>query len=173
MSYLDILLDALVVGVAIAGAVTDLLYQKIFNWLTLPALLLGFALQTIGYGLGDLFGQGLLAALFGAAFCAVVFGIFHFWGKGFGAGDVKLLAAIGALAGFSHALTCAMCTAIIGALLAFLRILFGPNVSAAFRGLFRVRQTPDSPRATVPYGLAIALGVIWATLMRYKVFSLL
>lgn len=165
---MDIILDVLLVGVAVASGVTDLLKRKIYDFLTYPAIALGLILRLIGHGFGGLFDQGLLAAIFGAGFCALVFGIFYLWGKGFGAGDVKLMTAVGALGGFVHSLTCAMATALIGAVLALVLLFGSAKGRASMKRLFR-RRRADEERATVPYGVAIALGVIWATLMKYRV----
>ena len=168
MNALDIILDVLLVGVAVASGVTDLLQRKIYDFLTYPAIALGLVLRFIGYGFGGMFDQGLLSAIFGAVFCLLVFGIFYLWGKGFGGGDVKLMVAVGALGGFVHSLTCAMATALIGAVLALILLFASPKGRASMKRLFR-RRLEGEERATVPYGAAIALGVIWAALMKYRV----
>lgn len=168
MNALDIILDVLLVGVALSCGITDLLKRKIYDWVTYPAIALGLILRLIGYGFGGVFDQGLLSALFGAVFCLLVFGIFYLWGKGFGGGDVKLMTAIGALGGFVHSLTCAMATAIIGAVLALVLLFVSPRGRASMKRLFRRRKEGEE-RITVPYGVAIALGVVWAALMKYRV----
>jgi len=168
MDALDIILDIMLVGVAVAGGVTDLLKRKIYDFITYPAIALGLILRFIGYGFGGVFDSGLLSAIFGAGFCALVFGIFYLWGKGFGGGDVKLMTAVGALGGFVHSLSCAMATALIGAVLAVIMLFASEKGRASMKRLFRRRQA-DEERATVPYGVAIALGVIWAALMKFRV----
>jgi prepilin peptidase CpaA len=168
MSALDITLDILLVGVAVAGGVTDLFKRKIYDFLTYPAIALGLILRLIGHGFGGVFDQGFLSAIFGAGFCALIFGIFYLWGRGFGGGDVKLMIAVGALGGFVHSLTCAMATAIIGAVLAVILLFASEKGRASMKRMFRRRQEGEE-RATVPYGVAIALGVVWAALMKFRV----
>ncbi|HYC55236.1 MAG TPA: prepilin peptidase [Candidatus Binatia bacterium] len=88
---------ALVVTVVIA-AVTDIIGQRVPNWLTLSALLLAVTLHTIASGT-----DGLLFSLagFGAGFALLI--PFYALG-GMGAGDVKLLAAVGAFMGAKQVL---------------------------------------------------------------------
>ncbi len=168
MSALDIILDVLLVGVAVAGGVTDLLKRKISDFLTYPAIALGLVLRLVGHGFGGVFDQGLLSAIFGAGFCALVFGVFYLWGRGFGGGDVKLMTAVGALGGFVHSLSCAMATALVGAVLALILLFASARGRASIKRLFR-RKPKEEERATLPYGVAIALGVVWAALMKYRV----
>ena len=152
METIEILLMAAMVITAISGAATDVKYRKIFNWLTYPALTVGLVLQLIGYGWGEMFGQGLSASLAGAAFCLVVFGAFAYWKRAFGMGDVKLLAALGAQGGFLPTLHLVMFSAIVGAAMAMLWLFFGRG------GL--LRPDPDLPLPRVPYAVAIALGTL-------------
>jgi prepilin peptidase CpaA len=83
----------LLVAVALVCAVTDLFRKKVYNAITYPAIVLGFVLQIALYGL-----PGLWSALAGfaigffPAFMLLVLG-------GMGGGDVKLMGAIGAIAG--------------------------------------------------------------------------
>jgi len=168
VTAVDIVLDVLLVGVAVSGAATDLLKRKIYDYVTYPAIALGLVLRLIGHGFGGVFDQGLLSAIFGAGFCALVFGVFYLWGKGFGGGDVKLMTAVGALGGFVHSLTCAMATALVGAVLALILLFASVKGRASMKRLFRRRQAGEE-RATIPYGAAIALGVIWAALMKHRV----
>jgi Flp pilus assembly protein protease CpaA len=78
------------------------------------------------------------------------------------------MTAVGALGGFIHSLTCAMATAIIGAVLALILLFVSPQGRASMKRLFR-RRLEGEERVTVPYGVAIALGVVWAALMKYRV----
>jgi prepilin peptidase CpaA len=168
MDALDIILDILLVGVAVAGGVTDLLKRKIYDFVTYPAIALGLILRFGGHGFGGVFDLGLLSAIFGAGFCALVFGVFYLWGRGFGGGDVKLMTAVGALGGFVYSLSCAMATAIVGAVLALIFLVASKKGRASMQRLFRRGQAGEE-RATIPYGVAIALGVIWAASMKYGV----
>jgi len=171
MTAIMIILDVLMVGVAVACAVTDVLKRQIYDWITYPALALGLILHTIGFGFGGVFDMGLVSSICGAGFCLTIFGAFFVWGKGFGAGDVKLMVALGALAGLLNALTVAMCTALIGALMAIGLLFFTRKGLVRAKGWF-ARRSKTGDRAesvTVPYGVAIGLGAIWAMLIKYKV----
>ncbi|HUU03357.1 MAG TPA: A24 family peptidase [Myxococcota bacterium] len=176
MGAIDIIINVLIVVVALTGAVTDVAKRKIYDWLTYPAIAAGLILQTIGYGWGGIFGFGLISSLAGAAFCMVVFGAFCLWGRGFGFGDVKLMAALGALAGFVHGLRVAMLTTLIGAAMALFRIIIGkdalidPGRDQRRASLKKERHGRRS--LTIPYGIAIALGAIWATCMRFGFLEL-
>ncbi len=172
MTAIDVIINALIIIVAITGAVTDVAKRKIYNWLTYPAIAAGLILQTIGYGWGGIFEFGLISSLFGAAFCFVVFGAFCLWGRGFGLGDVKLMAALGALAGFVHGLRVAMLTTIIGAIMALFRIVFGKDALIDPGRASRKEEKSGRRSLTVPYGIAIALGAIWATCMRFGFLEL-
>jgi prepilin peptidase CpaA len=169
---IDISLNVLIIGVAIVGAITDVTKRKIYNWLTYPALAAGFLLQFVAHGWGSVFGLGLVSSILGAGFCTVVFGAFCVWGKGFGAGDVKLMAALGALAGFVHSMNVAMATALIGAVMALGRIAFGKGGIVAVKRLFKRNKEDKKEPITVPYGIAIALGAIWATLIRFNILKI-
>jgi prepilin peptidase CpaA len=105
------------------GAVPDVRERRIPNRLTGPAILFGLALHTaIGgwRGLGDSALAGLIA---GAVF------LVFFLAGGMGAGDVKLMAAVGTFAGLSALPSVMISTAIAGAIFAV--------AVAISRGLFR------------------------------------
>jgi prepilin peptidase CpaA len=78
---------------ALITTVTDLWRFKIYNVLTLPLLLSGLAYHFFVGGTG-----GLAASLLGAVFGFAVLLLFYVMG-GMGAGDVKLMAAVGAWLG--------------------------------------------------------------------------
>lgn len=81
----------LLLGLAAAATWFDLRERRIPNWLTVPAMIAGVALN--GW-------DGLFGALLGAAFYLPGFLL-----RMAGGGDVKLLAAVGALAGWRQGLT--------------------------------------------------------------------
>ena len=89
------------IGVAlalcIAAAVTDVRFLKIYNWLTLPAFATGLLWQLAMHGLDGLF-DGLIGALIAFAVLLIPFMI-----GAMGAGDVKLMSALGAWVGGTFA----------------------------------------------------------------------
>ncbi len=174
MVAVEIILDVVLLGVCLTAAVTDLRWHKIPDWLTWPALGVGLVTRFAFHGLQGLFDLGLVSALVGAGFCFIVFGLFAIWGKGMGAGDVKLITALGALVGFQHSLTCVMTTAICGGVLGLILLVSRSKLLSADGGLWRatfVTRVGDSDRVTLPYALPIALGAVWATLIKYGVLG--
>lgn len=87
------LLAAALFALTFVAAVTDARAGIIPNWLTLPALAIAPPLQLLAGGR-----DALVASLLGCAVCAVVPLVMFRLGA-MGGGDVKLLGAIGALAG--------------------------------------------------------------------------
>jgi hypothetical protein len=85
----DLLFGA-VCGLSIGAAATDLLWGRIYNWLTAPALVFGLAVSA-GLGGWSGLGDSLLGALAGL----LLYG-WMFWLRVLGGGDVKLLMALGA-----------------------------------------------------------------------------
>ncbi len=92
----------------VAGAAVDLRTGKIPNWLTLPAMAAGLVINCFaGLGLGRAL-EGMLAAL------AVYF---VFFAIGFrGAGDGKLMGAVGAFVGWPQVAVVMMIVALLGGL---------------------------------------------------------
>jgi prepilin peptidase CpaA len=106
---------ALLLAVLVA-TVTDLRTRRIPNWLTVSTLLLGFVLNALIAYPSPVEGVWLAAKGFGLA---LVMYMLHMTG----AGDVKLLAAVGALVGFSDFLGIFLLTALIGGVLAIILML--------------------------------------------------
>jgi prepilin peptidase CpaA len=84
---------AVAVGLAAAAAITDWRTGRIPNWLTLPPLMAAPVAYLLLAGM-----QGFLFSLLGALACGAV-PYLLFRRRAMGGGDVKLLAAIGALVG--------------------------------------------------------------------------
>lgn len=161
---------ALVVTVILA-AVTDIHSQRVPNWLTLSATLLAFSLHTYSGGL-----SGLLFSAAGLAFGFALLIGFYLAG-GMGAGDVKLLAAVGAFVGAQQVLWVFLVAALAGGLYALVLLLVvevsrsgwlraGRELQSEIRmflltggNLQSVRQSLGSyPK--LRYAVVIALGVV-------------
>ncbi len=84
---------AALVAVLALGAYWDLRWRKIPNWLTLGAAVAGLGLRTAAAGLPGAW-ESLAGWLLGCLLLFLPFAL-----RGMGAGDVKLLAATGALGG--------------------------------------------------------------------------
>jgi prepilin peptidase CpaA len=106
----------LLVAVLVA-TVTDLRWRRIPNWLTVSTLVLGFALNALIAYPAPVEGVWLAAKGFAFAFALnLVMYMLHMTG----AGDVKLLAAVGAMVGCSDFVGIFLLTAMIGGVLAII-----------------------------------------------------
>jgi prepilin peptidase CpaA len=111
-------LKFIALGISITGGIHDLLTRRIPNWLTIPAIILGLVAQFWYLGFTGLF-SSFLGTLLG-------FGLFfpiYYLGY-MGAGDVKLLMAIGSWVGWDSCLHIAIYSVILGGVYAFFDILF-------------------------------------------------
>jgi prepilin peptidase CpaA len=159
---------------ALTAAVTDLKGRRIPNWLTYPGILLGFVFR--GALLGWLGWKGGLATALAGCLLAGGIMFLFFMVRAMGAGDVKIMAAIGAFVGPRDAVTVLLATAICGGVLAIAYALYRrrmistlKNVGSVlrFHAWAGVQAHPelnlDNPTALrMPYGLAIALGTLYA-----------
>ena len=157
-----------VLVVAIIACASDLKTARIPNWLTFSAAFVALAFHTVSTQ-----GQGLGVATFGLVTgLAVFFPVFAL--RAMGAGDVKLLAALGAWIGPGPVLWVAIYTAIAGGVLAVVVMLWRgylrqglSNIRALlkFWSLVGIKPLPevslDSPHSLrLPYALPIAVGLV-------------
>jgi prepilin peptidase CpaA len=98
-------------ALVMAAAMTDLRSRRIPNWLTLAGLLSGLVLHTAISGLQG-FGLSLLGMLLGFGCYFLLYCL-----RAMGAGDVKLMAAVGAMVGPRDWLSIFVATAIAGGVL--------------------------------------------------------
>jgi prepilin peptidase CpaA len=164
MQGLTLLLTATVVAASAWAVREDLLAHRIPNRLTGPLLAAGILLQFAKGGW-----SGIPDALLGALIGLAVLLPFYFI-RAMGAGDVKLLAALGAVLGPYWSFVAGIETLIAGGAFAVIYVLSG----AARAGLQR-RSIPwrlrmhyagiralELRRARFPYAIAIAAGAICA-----------
>lgn len=154
----------------VEAAVIDGRQLRVPNWLTFPMALGGLAYAAITGGT-----SALLMALAGAAVGLVVLMPLHMIG-GMGAGDVKLMAAMGAWVGPWITLGAFVATGVVGGLMALVMILRSGEVArhlALFRIISREVVTVRDPvrlselaaerkptMTLLPYGIPIAIGSI-------------
>ena len=171
--YVLLARHCVLLALVVVSIYTDLARGKIYNAVTLPALVLGLLLNYVlgGFVEGGLFGRNLASALLGSAFVGVLF-LWPYLKKGIAAGDVKLACAVGAIGGFGRYTFCAIAySAILGALVAVLVLVWHGKLREGMKGAVRyalsskqlkapqVESGKDAPeRLTVPYGAAIAIG---------------
>lgn len=168
MTYLPLVVQMLLGALVLAAAIHDLRTRRIPNWLVLTGVLLGMGVNVLLYGWA-----GLRLSLLGMGLAlAVYFPLFAL--RAAGAGDAKLMAAVGAFAGPWNWLGIFVCTALSGGLLAVLLLLYRGqlktslwNVAYILGQLTQLRppyqDRPDldvrHPHAvTLPHGATIAVG---------------
>lgn len=167
--------NILLILVLIICVITDLKSRKIYNKVIFPTLLLAF-ISHVSLG-GWL---SLSFALKGFSIGLAILLIPYLMG-GMGAGDVKLLALIGALKGSSFVLYTSIYMAIAGGIIAlFLLILhkkllhFLKSLPYALNGLkygikISMKEEASLMTSAYPYGVPIALGAILSMLLEGQV----
>lgn len=166
-------------GLLIAASYTDSVHRKIYNWATYPSIGAGLALAYIGAGVGsfpgfDSPGVGLLDRVAGLLLGFGVFAVFNL-ARAVGTGDVKLIAAIGALTGARFTLWAMFWGSVVGAIMAMWVLLLGGQlmrgVGRSIRRAMRLGgdDVPDdatfeeAPEKTrIAYGVAISFGAVVA-----------
>ncbi|MBI4498696.1 MAG: prepilin peptidase [Chloroflexi bacterium] len=157
-------LSGMMIVTLLLAVITDLRTRRISNRLTLPVAALGLAVHSVTAGWeglaasggGWLLAVGLLAAPFALGWL--------------GAGDVKLVAAVGALQGPQFVLLTCIFTALFGGIVAVIALGREQKLRLALRHLFLSWWLPATPemqalvRHRTPYAPAIALGAL-ATLL--------
>lgn len=110
-------IQVLLVAIVLIACVTDIRARRIPNWLTFPAILIGFAANMFvdpANGFWDsLKGFGVAMLLYIPLFAL----------RAMGAGDVKLMAAVGTLAGPLNWIGIMFFTAIIGGVLGAIAVV--------------------------------------------------
>lgn len=123
---------AVLAATVLAAACTDLRSRDIPNWVTLPAIALALVLHPIHSGWA-----GLKLAAGGLGLAAVLF-LPLFALRWLGGGDVKLMGAVGALAGASNLLTVAVFDAILGGIAAFALVLWKGRLGRTLKNAGRM-----------------------------------
>ena len=163
--------DALVTAVVAVGmgaaAVIDLRTRRIPNILTATLAAIGLGLAAAGFGRVGL-GASMLGCLLGLAFMMPG----HIFGRT-GAGDVKLLAAAGALLGPTDTIYAFLYTAIAGGALALVVAVARRRLSQTLASTSALMSGSEQARAEVDsttsdnrfaYAPAIAIGVVLVAL---------
>ncbi len=155
---------------AVLAAAWDLLKGRIPNQLTYSGIVAGLALRAFVGGWRGM-GDGLAAGLVGGGLFFLFFLV-----RGMGAGDVKLMAAVGCLVGLQQTLVVMLASAIAGGVLALGYAIFhrrgvstlrNVGVLVRFHLLLGLQPHPEinlqNPQSIkVPYAVAIAVGTLYA-----------
>lgn len=163
-------LELPLLALVLAAGVFDIRYRRIPNWLALAGVALGFVLRAWIGG-----APGLATAGWGFGLALLVYFPLYLL-RGMGAGDVKLMAAVGALAGAGYWFWIFVFAAVGGALAGLLLAAAkGRLASTLWNTGFIVRELASlrMPYLTreqldmrhekalrLPHGVAIAAGVL-------------
>jgi prepilin peptidase CpaA len=138
--------------VATIAMVTDIRSRRVPNWLTGGSVLLGLLLHGRSSGL-----DGLAMAIFGTCLGLSVLFPFYLL-RVMGAGDVKLLAGLGALVGPRMLVSIVIFSALAGGVIAAIMLARRGRLLLTLRSMF-LRQSPTGlSGVTAPYAVAIAAG---------------
>jgi prepilin peptidase CpaA len=169
MSFPPVIFQVILVLLVAIAAVYDMRFRRIPNWLVLTGLVLGLGLNTF---LFQWRGAGASLLGIGLAF-AIYFPLYLL--RGMGAGDVKLMAAIGAIVGAANWFGIFVVSALLGGLAATLLLLSRGklvnslwNIGFLFQRLFSLKAPYardeldlSSPKSVkLPHGVAIAGGSV-------------
>ena len=157
--------DALLLALALLAGGWDAFTRRIPNWITLPAAAAGLAWQ--GYR-GGWWG---IAAAFGGWLLGLAVLLPFFALGGMGAGDVKLMAAAGALAGPQGLVVIFIYTGLLGGLAAVALAVSRGRLGVTLRntarlvgllGRGRVGEASklETAAGRLPYGAVIAAGCV-------------
>ncbi|HBP87231.1 MAG TPA: prepilin peptidase [Nitrospiraceae bacterium] len=168
-------LFGLAIGLVVA-AVTDVREGRIPNWLTGSLAVFGIGVNSMEYGW-----TGFLLS-FGGLIMGVVCLIFFYLKGGMGAGDVKLLGAIGTILGPGQVIFAFAFAAMLGGLYSLALLCNQGGMRHAWDRMFLLLSTlkvtrtipiPGAPNPTEPklrYALVLGLGTVIAkTLFYYDV----
>jgi len=170
------IVNVLFLTVLAVASYTDATRGKIYNLLTFPAMALGFLLNLVFWGvqtpLAGLRFAGLGFAV-GLALLIVPFAL-----GGTKAGDVKLLAAVGALKGWEFVFVGFLYGAVVFLPVALVLLARSgklrralQNIREYFYGLVVLQTKPElappATRVAYPYGISLAIGFVVALVLEY------
>lgn len=145
---------------------TELRFRKIPNLFTVSGIIYGIGANTILFGWSGLIASGEGLLLGGGVFLPFcLMGVL-------GGGDMKLMAACGAIIGYPLAVTALCYTCLAGGVIALVMMAWqGKTLStlaSCFKILFGLRNQTEKRSSglkkeiTLPYGLAITIGTLTA-----------
>lgn len=176
---LDLLRVCILFAVLVCAAYTDLAFGKVYNWCNYTGIIVGLLVSLAIDGRGSPLSPSPTSPTFKASVIGLLFGfglfyLAHLWG-GIGLGDVKLMAAIGALVGWPFVLVATVYASLVGAVLGIYYLAYNrkliQGMKNSFLALFapsklkrktHVDGTPALTGVTIPYGFATAVGTLCA-----------
>lgn len=167
---------AVLIVVAATAAFTDMKWGKVYNWLTVPAAAAGVALSFFFPT------PGPWQSLTGLAGALVMYAILRRVGR-MGAGDVKLMAAVGALKGFPFVVFASIYIIVVAGIASILILAFERRLVPALRWVAATMASLLVPnlepvpfeggKTEMPFAPAILIGVLWCVYLEatYGAFS--
>ncbi|HJK90150.1 MAG TPA: A24 family peptidase [Polyangiaceae bacterium LLY-WYZ-15_(1-7)] len=160
------------IGLALVAAVTDWRRGEIPNWLTLPPLVLAPAAFALFVSPG-----AALVSIAGIFICGLV-PYLLFRQDAIGGGDVKMVAAIGAVAGYVNGLEFELAGFVVAALYALGRLTWEGKLLRTLANSFFIALNPILPKSwrrevsptlmsKVRMGGAFLVGAVVVTLAHY------
>jgi len=156
---MPLILKLVLLAVVLTAALYDIRARKIPNWLTLSGMILGFGLNILLRQ-----GQGLLLASLGIGLALLIYVPLYLL-RGMGAGDVKLMAAIGSVAGPQDWFAIFLATAILGGFAALVLVFFRRRMHQTFANLGTIvgelahARLPFQADANLDFRSSAALGL--------------
>ncbi len=150
--------------VVLVAAATDIWRRKIYNWLTFPAILLALTYHALTGGFA-----GLLHSLLGFLAGLGLMLIPHLLGK-MGAGDVKLMAAVGAALGPAHVFWAVILASLAGGIYALAVLIIRSGLTSMKMTDAWIKLSAFGPQGLaadlsadqsgICYGIPLAAGTI-------------
>lgn len=185
----ELLINIVLVVLLILTSYKDLKFKIIPNKYTMPAIASGFILMTINSGF-----TGLQNSFFGFLLGFLIFLIPVLIGF-MGAGDLKLMAAIGALKGFDFTFNSLLASGIAGGIIVIVYIIYKRQFIKTMINMFGIFIRPiskllylnygnnlakkifnyfdgvkkDNTELYIPYALPIAIGTIVILISNYNI----
>lgn len=159
--------DVIVLCLVAVCATTDIYKSKIYNSVTYPAIGIGIIVAASTQGDPTLL-NSVLGLVLGFLPLFLVFVI-----GGMGGGDVKLMAAIGAVKGYPFIVYAMFYSGLVGGLLAIVIMIWRGTFLRSIGNILRTMLTavipgfktvPLNPEDSYPihFGFAICMGTLWA-----------
>lgn len=157
-----------VIGLALVAGWTDWRSRKIPNWLTVPGLVAGIAVNSYAHGW-----EGVKISLEGAGLALVALLPVVIL-RGLGAGDWKLMGAVGAFLGPGLFLVVLTVSVLVAGVMAIVQMIRARRVVRTLKNLvvlvhgfiiFGLRPNPnvsldDPDSLKLPFGIAAAIGTL-------------
>ena len=172
MDILKLILIIVLTGICF---ITDIRENKIYNKVIVIFLITGLSINVVSRGFSGLY-DSILGIILPIAILAVLFVL-----RMFGAGDLKLFAAIGSIMGYNFALNNIIYSLFAAAVLAIIMIILNRDLLKRFKYFFiymansfmaKNAQEYDKSTGKMPLAVGIFLGTIVQLIIRYSFISM-